>query len=62
MTSCDDVGRLVLRGIRKAYLSVLASDGIVLAVWTGGIQAMLGENGVGAAPPQCNRAHHASQA
>ncbi|MBV8031819.1 MAG: ABC transporter ATP-binding protein [Betaproteobacteria bacterium] len=38
---------LALRGIRKAYPSVLALDGVDLAVQPGEIHAVLGENGAG---------------
>jgi simple sugar transport system ATP-binding protein len=38
---------LALRGIRKAYPSVVANDGIHLAVQPGEIHAVLGENGAG---------------
>jgi simple sugar transport system ATP-binding protein len=39
--------RLVLRGIRKVYPSVVANDGIDLAVTPGEIHAVVGENGAG---------------
>ena len=39
--------RLELRGIRKAYPSVVANDGINLKVSSGEIHAVLGENGAG---------------
>ena len=39
--------RLSLAGIRKAYPSVVANDGIDLAVAPGEIHAVLGENGAG---------------
>ena len=39
--------RLELRGIRKAYPSVVANDGIDLVVAPGEIHAVIGENGAG---------------
>src|SRR5882672_10292538 len=39
--------RLQMRGIRKVYPSVVANDGIDLAVVPGEIHAVLGENGAG---------------
>ena len=39
--------RLELKGIRKAFPSVVANDGIDLAVAPGSIHALLGENGAG---------------
>ena len=39
--------RLELQGIRKAFPSVVANDGIDLAVAPGSIHALLGENGAG---------------
>jgi simple sugar transport system ATP-binding protein len=41
------VPRLALSGIRKVYPSVVANDGIDLAVRPGEIHAVLGENGAG---------------
>src|SRR5262245_4500563 len=43
----DEAIRLELKGIRKAYPSVVANDGIDLAVKAGSIHAVLGENGAG---------------
>ena len=45
--SGSDAPRLELRGIRKIYPSVVANDGIDLAVMPGEIHAVLGENGAG---------------
>ena len=39
--------RIVLKGIRKAYPSVVANDGIDLEVLPGEIHAVVGENGAG---------------
>ena len=39
--------RLELRGIRTAYPTVVANDGIDLAVAPGEIHAVIGENGAG---------------
>jgi len=43
----ETVPRLALAGITKAYPSVVANDGIDLAVLPGEIHAVLGENGAG---------------
>ena len=47
MTSPASPIRLELQGIRKAFPSVVANDGIDLAVAPGSIHALLGENGAG---------------
>ena len=47
MTSRSPPIRLELQGIRKAFPSVVANDGIDLAVAAGSIHALLGENGAG---------------
>ena len=46
-THTPDTPRLALKGIRKVYPSVIANDGIDLAVMPGEIHAVLGENGAG---------------
>ncbi len=46
-TQTPDKPRLALKGIRKVYPSVVANDGIDLAVMPGEIHAVLGENGAG---------------
>ncbi|MFI4923613.1 MAG: ABC transporter ATP-binding protein [Vicinamibacteria bacterium] len=43
----DTVPRLALAGVTKVYPSVVANDGIDLAVLPGEIHAVLGENGAG---------------
>ncbi|WP_198971288.1 ABC transporter ATP-binding protein [Xylophilus sp. ASV27] len=45
--AADPPPQIELRGIRKVYASVVANDGIDLAVRTGEIHAILGENGAG---------------
>ena len=47
VTSPASAFRLQLQGIRKAFSSVVANDGIDLAVAPGSIHALLGENGAG---------------
>jgi simple sugar transport system ATP-binding protein len=47
MSAHGAVPRLSLTGIRKAYPSVVASDGVDLTVMPGEIHAVLGENGAG---------------
>ncbi|NRR32976.1 ABC transporter ATP-binding protein [Oxalobacteraceae bacterium] len=47
MSTIHNTPRLALRGISKAYPSVLANDSIDLRVMPGEIHAVLGENGAG---------------
>jgi general nucleoside transport system ATP-binding protein len=47
MASNTPVPRLVMRGISKRFLNVLANDSVHLSVGVGEIHALIGENGAG---------------